>query len=61
MLLGVRHLLSNGQLVADKLLLSDRVGQLQKHDAYITVKDQKERFPHNTSFRLINPSKSNIG
>ena len=67
MLLGVRHLLSNGQLVfffpavVDKLLLSDRVDQLQKHDAYITVKDQKESFPHNASFRLINPSKSDIG
>ena len=47
--------------IADKLLISDRVDQLQKHDGYITVKDHKESFPHNPSFRLINPSKSDIG
>ena len=47
--------------VADKLLISARVDQLQKHDAYITVKDHKESFTHNPSFRLINPSKSYIG
>ena len=38
-----------------------RVNQLQKHDAYITVKDPKDSFPHNPSFRLINPSKPDIG
>ena len=47
--------------IADKLLISDRVDQLQKHDAYITVKDHKESFPHNPSFRLINPSKPDSG
>ena len=47
--------------IADKLLISDRVDQLQKDEAYITVKDHKESFPHNPSFRLINPSKSDIG
>ena len=42
--------------IGDKLLISDRVDQLKKHDAYITVNDHKESFPHNLSFRLINPS-----
>ena len=46
--------------IADKLWISDRVDQLQKHDAYITVKDHKESFLRNPSFRLINPSKSDI-
>ena len=32
--------------IADKLLISDRVYQLQKHGAYIMVKDHKESFPH---------------
>ena len=41
-------------------MISDKVDQLQKHDVYITVKDYKESFPHNLSFRLINPSKSDI-
>ena len=34
---------------------------MQKHEVYITVKDHKESFPQNPSFRLINPSKSDIG
>ena len=46
--------------ISDKLLISHRVDQLQRHDAHITVKDEKERSPHNPSFRLINPSKSDI-
>ena len=47
--------------IVDKLLISDRVDQSRKHDAYITVKDHKESFPHNPLFRLINSSKSDIG
>ena len=30
-------------------------------EAYVTVKDHKEGFPHKLSFRLLNPSKSDIG
>ena len=30
-------------------------------EAYITVKDHKVVFPHKLSFRLLNPSKSDIG
>ena len=47
--------------IAGKLLISDRVDQLQKHDAYITIKDHKESFSNNPSFRFISPSKSGIG
>ena len=47
--------------IVDKLLISDGIDQLQKHDACITVKDHKESFPHNPSLRLINPSKPDIG
>ena len=47
--------------VEDKLLMSDKVDQLEKHDKYITVKNYKESFLHNPSFRLINLSKSDIG
>ena len=42
--------------IADKLLISDRVDQLQKYDAYITIKDHKESFPNNPLFRLFSPS-----
>ena len=34
---------------------------MQETEASITVKDHKEGFPHTLSFRLINPSKSDIG
>ena len=37
------------------------VDQLQKHDAYVKVKDHKVSFPHNPSFRIITSSKSDIG
>ena len=35
--------------------------RLQQSEAYITVKDHKEEFPANPKFRLINPSKTDIG
>ena len=44
-----------------ELLISDRVDKLQKHDAYITVKNHKESFLHNPSFKPTNPSKSDFG
>ena len=47
--------------IADKLSISDRVGRLQINEAYITIKDHKENFQTNPTFRLINPSKANIG
>ena len=34
---------------------------MEESEAYITVKDHKEDFPHNPSFRLMNPSKSEFG
>ena len=47
--------------IADKLLISDRVDRLQNNEAYITIKDHKEIFQTNPTFRLINPSKTNTG
>ena len=47
--------------IALKLGLDDRMERLQNSEAYITVKDHKENFPANPSFRLINPSKSTKG
>ena len=42
-------------------LFLDRLQQMQETEAFITVKDNKEGFPHTLSFRLINPSKFDIG
>ena len=36
--------------ITDKLLISER---FQNHDAYLTIKDRKECFPHNRSFSHI--------
>ena len=35
--------------------------KMEETEAFVTVKDYKEGFPHKQSFRLINPSKSDIG
>ena len=34
---------------------------MQETEALITVEDHKEGLPHTLSFRLIDPSKSDIG
>ena len=47
--------------IAQKLEIDDRVEKMQETEAFLTIKDHKEGFPHTLSFRLINPSKSDIG
>ena len=47
--------------LCEKLNIDDRLQQMHETEAFITVKDHKESFPHTLSFRLINPSKSDIG
>ena len=44
-----------------KLSIEDRVERLSEGNAYIIIKDHKEKFPEKLSFRLIKPSKSEIG
>ena len=45
----------------EKLNIDDRLQQMEETEAFITVKDHKDGFPHTLSFRLINPFKSDIG
>ena len=47
--------------IAQKLEIDERVEKMQETEAFLTIKDHKEGFPHTLSFRLINPSKSDIG
>ena len=47
--------------IATKLKIDDRVQQFREAEAFITVKDHKDNFPNFPTFRLINPSKSEIG
>ena len=46
---------------AKDLGLEERMEKLQTSEAYITVKDHKENFNANPTFRLINPSKTDVG
>ena len=57
----VNRINSEAKRIAEKLKLDDRIQQLQETEAFISVKDHKEGFPNSPSFRLINPSKSEIG
>ena len=47
--------------LGEKLKLAYRMEIMEQPEAYITVKGHKEGFPHKPSFRLINPSKSELG
>ena len=47
--------------IADKLKIDDRVKKIQETEEFLTIKDHKEVLPHTLSFRLLNPSKSDIG
>ena len=47
--------------IAHNLDLEDRMERLQQTESYITVKDHKDDFPANPKFRLINPSKTDVG
>ena len=57
----VKNINYNSKLIAQELSIDDRVEKMLETEAYITVKDHKEGFPHILSFRLLNPSKSDIG
>ena len=47
--------------MSEKLAIDYRIEKMEKMEACISVKDHKEGFFHNVSFRLMNPSKSDIG
>ena len=46
--------------IAAKLKIEYRVQQFHEAEAFITVNDHKDGFPNFPTFRLINPSKSEI-
>ena len=47
--------------IAAKLEIDDRLHCTRKRDSFITVKDHKQQFLNNPKFRLINPTKSELG
>ena len=51
----------NAKKISQKLEMDERVEKMQETEAFLTIKDHKEGFPHTLSFCLINSSKSDIG
>ena len=49
------------KLLSEKLAINDRIEKMKETEAHTTVKDYKEGCPTKSSFRLIKPSKSDIG
>ena len=47
--------------ISKDLDLDDRMKKLQESESYITIKDHKPNFPARPTFRLINPSKTDLG
>lgn len=50
----------NAKKITDIPAVSNRVDQVQRNEAYTSVKDHKQNFQTNSSFILINPAKANI-
>ena len=57
----VKNINQETQKIVKDLGVDDRVEIMQTGEVYITVKDHKDDFPNKLTFRLINPSKSDIG
>ncbi len=42
-------------------MFGDRIEQMKKREAFISLKDHKENFENNPKCQLINPAKSESG
>ena len=47
--------------IVKKIGIEDRVEKMSENQAYITIKDHKPDFVNRPTFRLINPSKTDLG
>ena len=57
----IKEITKNDKAVATKLEIDDRVHCTTKRDTFITLKDHKQQFMNNPKFRVINPTKSELG
>ena len=57
----INNINKDAKKIALVLDLEDRIEKMQGSESYITIKDQKEHFPHRISCHLIKISKSDIG
>ena len=49
------------EIIAKKFGVDDRVDIMAKQECFITIKDHKDDFRSNPKYRLLNPTKSNLG
>ena len=47
--------------IATKLNIDRKINSITEQPAFITIKDHKPNFTTNPTYRLINPSKSELG
>jgi bifunctional ADP-heptose synthase (sugar kinase/adenylyltransferase) len=47
--------------ISKDLSIEDRIETMRKQEAFITIKDHKENFEVNPTYRLITPAKSELG
>ena len=52
---------NEARMLADDLNISERMEVMNKAEAFVTLKDHKERFESDLPCRLINPAKSEMG
>lgn len=53
--------LTTAKTITEKLRIDDRVERTATKEAFITLKDHKNNFESKPTYRLINPSKQEIG
>ena len=58
---SVHSINAKSKEIAQSLHLADRMECMKQPEAYVTVKDHKPDFYARPSFRLINPSKTDVG
>ena len=49
------------EAIANKLEIDDRVYSTSKREAFLTLKDHKPNYINNPTFRLLNPTKQELG
>ena len=57
----IQNITKDDKKVAEELEIDDRMHYTMKRDTYITLKDHKKQFMNNPQFRVINPTKSELG
>ena len=55
------HINTEAKVFAQSLNIDDRVETLAPKESFITLKDHKDNFQNNPTYRLINPTKSELG